>query len=106
MEHLLRRYERAATRLFTARELEHCGARPERLAARLAAKEATFKALSHGKAEGMTWHDVEVVNEAGGRPLVRLHGALAELAEGSGVRSVDVSLSHTRDLAIAQVVAA
>ena len=102
---LLRRYERAEARLFTSGEIEYCGSRSERLAARFAAKEAVFKALGSGKGEGMRWHDVEVVNAANGRPAVRLDGAVAELARRSGVREVEISLSHTHELAIAQAVA-
>ena len=102
---LLRRYERAEARLFTSSEIEYCGSRPERLAARFAAKEAVLKALGSGKVAGMRWHDVEVVSSATGRPVVRLDGAVAELARRSGVREVEISLSHTRDLAIAQAVA-
>jgi holo-[acyl-carrier protein] synthase len=75
------------------------------MAARFAAKEAVLKALGTGKAGRIRWHDVEVVNEESGRPTVRLDGAVAELAERDGVAGVEVSLTHTAELAIAQAVA-
>jgi holo-[acyl-carrier protein] synthase len=105
VERLLSRYEHARERLFTPGEIEYCGSRFERLAARFAAKEAVLKALGSGKAKGMRWRDVEVVSSPNGRPAVRLDGAVAALAQRSGVRGIDISLSHTRELAMAQAVA-
>ena len=49
----------------------------------------------------MRWTDVEVVNEASGRPRIRLQGAVASFAERHGLKDLDVSLTHTEDLAIA-----
>jgi holo-[acyl-carrier protein] synthase len=93
-----------AERVFTARELSYCDGRrrsAEHLAARLAAKEAVLKALGTGLGAGMRWTDVEIVNRLGGRPEVRLHGRVAEVAWRLRLRHVDVSLSHVTDLALA-----
>ena len=93
--------------IFTSRELAYCDGkrrRYEHLAARFAAKEAVLKAFGTGLGPGMSWTEVEVVNEISGRPTVQLHGAVAEYAARSGFGSLDISLSHTADLAIAQVV--
>ena len=95
--------------MFTSRELSYCRNKPrkyyEHIAARFAAKEAVFKALSECPEQRMSWTEVEVINELAGRPYVVLHGDTALLSERSGLSSLDISLSHTADLAIAQVVA-
>jgi holo-[acyl-carrier protein] synthase len=94
--------------LFTARELAACSTRRrpyEHLAARFAAKEAVLKAFGTGLAERMQWTDVEIINGTRGKPLVHLHGAVATLAQELGFTEVDVSLSHTEGMAIAQAVA-
>jgi holo-[acyl-carrier protein] synthase len=94
--------------LFTARELAACSTRRrpyEHLAARFAAKEAVLKAFGTGLAERMQWTDVEIINGTRGKPLVHLHGAVATWAQELGFTEVDVSLSHTEGMAIAQAVA-
>jgi holo-[acyl-carrier protein] synthase len=103
---LLDRYgERFARRVFTDRELAACRQRPERLAARYAAKEAVSKALGTGIGR-VSWREIEVVNDAAGRPELVLRGRAAELAAELGLRQWSVSLSHTQEQAIAFVVAA
>ncbi len=94
--------------VMTARESDYCRgrARPaEHLAGRFAAKEAVLKALGTGLAEGIRWTDVEILKDHGGRPYIVLHEAAAALAADRGLHRLDVSLSHTSDLAIAQAVA-
>jgi holo-[acyl-carrier protein] synthase len=101
LERALERHPRLAERLFTDGELAYAGARarPGRhLAARFAAKEAVVKAL--GMRGGFGLREVEVV--AGEPPSVRLSGAAAEAAAG---RSVQVSLTHSRETAAAVAVA-
>jgi holo-[acyl-carrier protein] synthase len=93
--------------LFTPRELDYCRGkrrRYEHLAARFAAKEAVLKAFGTGISQRMRWTDVEVVNERSGRPRIVLDGAVAAFAERHGLRDLDVSLTHTEDLALAQAV--
>jgi holo-[acyl-carrier protein] synthase len=99
--------KRFLDRVFTAGEIAYVEARIRRwesYAARFAAKEAAMKALGTGWAHGVRWVDVEIVREEGGRPELRFHGKAAEIAAKLGCRSTNVSLSHTSDNAIAQVI--
>lgn len=99
--------ERALRRLFTAEEVSYALARPlpaQHLAARLAAKEAAFKALSgNSLARGIGWREIEVVR-SDHRPTLALHGRAAERAAELGVTSIWVSLTHTTTSAGAIVV--
>jgi len=93
--------------VFTAAEREECRERADRtqaLGARFAAKEACFKALGTGWAQGVSFHQVEVRGLEGGRPELRLSGAAAERAHALGVRHIHVSLTHEADVAAAVVV--
>ncbi|CAO5231659.1 holo-ACP synthase [Frankia sp. AgKG'84/4] len=90
-----------AMRLFTVAEREVV--RPERLAARFAAKEAVAKAL--GAPPGLDWHDAEVVRGAAGRPSLRVGGTVAAAAARLGVASWHLSLTHDGGVAVAMVVA-
>lgn len=108
LERLLDDHPDMAGELFTSGELDYCRhkrRRMEHLAARFAAKEAVLKALGTGLARRMAWTEVEVINDRLGKPSIRLHGGVAEWATGRGLADVDVSLSHTDGLAIAQAVA-
>jgi holo-[acyl-carrier protein] synthase len=94
--------------IFTAREQAYCEGkrrRYEHLAARFAAKEAVLKAFGTGIGQKMRWIDVEIVNDLRGRPSVELAGEVAAWAARHGLLELDVSLSHTSTLAIAQVIA-
>jgi holo-[acyl-carrier protein] synthase len=108
------RIERAATRLgqrflkrvYTERELEYCRGRGPQLAARFAAKEAAAKILGTGLwREGVSWQQIEVVNDANGKPRLNLSGEAAQRATQLGLREWSVSLSHSRGDAIAFIVA-
>jgi holo-[acyl-carrier protein] synthase len=93
--------------IFTPDEIEYCKGRPAELAARYAAKEAAGKALGTGIGWGakVWWVDVEVISDQYGRPSLKLHRGAAARAEKLGWTEVSLSLSHTRELAIALVVA-
>jgi len=91
--------------VFTERELAACKGRPDRLAARFAAKEAVSKVLGTGIGQ-VAWRDIEVVNDPAGRPDLRLDGQAAQLAGELGLHIWSVSLSHTQEQAVAFVVAA
>ena len=107
-ESLARFGDRFVARTFCESEIAYCGAMASpapHYAARFAAKEAVLKALGTGLAQGIRWTDVEILKEHGGRPTVALYGSAAALAAQRGLSRVDISLSHTNDLAIAQVVA-
>lgn len=99
--------ERARERLFTDEELEYARGKKreiEHLAARFAAKEAVFKALGTGWAEGLAWTDVEVTRDHAGRPGLLLHNLAADRAQKLGIATWLVSLSHTETHAIASVI--
>lgn len=106
---LTRHNDRLLERVFTPLEILYCRGRPAELAARFAAKEAVSKALGVGMRmlarEGIQWRDVEVVGDTRGKPIVRLHGRAAERASQLGLDEWSISLSHTRENAIAMVVA-
>jgi len=92
--------------LFTERELAYCRGKRrcyEHLAARFAAKEAVLKAFGTGISQRMRWTEVEVLNDRRGRPVVRLDGSVASFAQRHGLRDLDISLSHTGELALAHV---
>ncbi len=86
-------------RLFT-RDEQAVG-RPERLAARFAAKEAVAKAL--GAPSGMRWHDARIHNAESGAPRLELLGTVADAARLRGAANWHVSLSHDGGMAIAVV---
>ncbi|MCS6869904.1 MAG: holo-ACP synthase [Anaerolineae bacterium] len=96
--------ERFYARFFTPRERQICAEQPLRLAARFAAKEAAAKALGTGIGT-VRWVDLEIDCDERGRPILRLHGAAAELAQQLCLTTWEVSLSHTETHAIAFVVA-
>ena len=99
--------DKFVNRIFTPKEIAYVQRKAnkyERYAARFAAKEAGMKALGTGWRRGIRWRDFEVVNLASGRPTLRLDGVAARLAERMGVREVWVSLTHTADQAMAQVI--
>lgn len=105
---LVNKYATAEERLFTDGERAYCRSkrrRHEHLAARWAAKEAVGKALGTGIGGRVAWKDVEVVSTPTGRPRIRLHGEARRWAQRHGLTQLDVSLSHTREMAMAHVVA-
>lgn len=102
---VLDRYgERFLRRIYTDAERLYSRGRAEELAARFAAKEAVSKALGTGM-RGVLWREIEVLNNPRGKPFVRLHGAAGARAAELGLHDFAISLTHTRDLAIAFVVA-
>jgi holo-[acyl-carrier protein] synthase len=99
--------DRFLLRIFTAGEIRYCDSkanRMERYAARFAAKEAAMKALGTGWNHGVRWRDCEVVRMPGGRPTIAFHGKAAEFAAKLGMKNAALSLSHTAEQAIAQVI--
>jgi holo-[acyl-carrier protein] synthase len=91
-------------RVFTPAERELCGGRAESLAARFAAKEAVSKALGCGIGE-VTFQDIEILGDEQGAPLLKLHGQAKITADRLSLTTWSLSLSHTRNLAIAMVAA-
>jgi holo-[acyl-carrier protein] synthase len=99
--------ERFLRRVYTAEEAGYCEQfknKYERYAGRFAVKEAAMKALGTGWSRGVRWVDVEVVRERGGRPTLVLKGEAKKIAERMGVRNIAVSITHTAEQAVAQVI--
>ena len=95
------RNPRITQRLFTTRELgEEYARNYASLAARFAGKEAVMKTLGTGL-RGLSWHDIEIINNEMGEPEVYLSARAKDIALSRGQGEVRVSLSHSKDLAIA-----
>ncbi len=95
-------------RVYTAHEIEYCRERKQatqHFAGRWAAKEAILKALGTGWRRGISWLDMEVRNNPGGKPTVALRGGAREVVEQSGIGEVLISISHCRSHATALAVA-
>ncbi|HEV7474810.1 MAG TPA: holo-ACP synthase [Pyrinomonadaceae bacterium] len=105
---VLQRTPRFVERVFTAAEREYCDSRgavaAQHYAARFAAKEAMLKALQTGWRGGIGWQDVEVAARESGAPYLIFDGMVRELFEKSGATAAHLSMSHTSEHAIAQVV--
>ena len=105
---VLERTPRFTERVFTAAERAYCDSRgvvaAQHYAARFAAKEAALKALQTGWSGGISWQDVEVGSLDGGAPFLTFHGEAQRLFEESGATVAHLSISHTTQHAIAQVV--
>jgi holo-[acyl-carrier protein] synthase len=99
--------QRFIRRIFTEAEILYCDSkanRVERYAARFAAKEAGMKALGTGWNYGVRWRDVEVLRKPGQRPTIVFHGRAGEFAKKLGVVNAALSITHTEEQAIAQVI--
>lgn len=101
--------ERFLERVYAPGEIAYCRSKiktsGESFAARFAAKEAAAKALGTGISRGVSWREFEVTRQPGRRPELVLHGRAAEIASALGITRLSLSLSHSRELAIAVVVA-
>lgn len=109
MEQVIERRPSFLRRVFTEEERAYCdrSARPaEHYAARFAAREAVLKALGTGFAQGIGLKDVSVTRDPStGRPRALLAGRAAQIAQEQGVREIALSISHTRDVAVANALA-
>ena len=102
-----RRGQAFLSRIFTAREIAYCESHRnkfERYAARFAAKEAAMKALGTGWRRGVRWVDIEVVRSPSGKPSLELHGATRAIADRLGVKNISLSITHSGDIALSQVI--
>lgn len=98
--------KRFARRVFTENEISYCESKPQKYqhyAARFAAKEAVMKALKIGWDKGVQWKQVEVINQPCGAPMIVPGGRTKELLDKMGVTSIEISLSHSEQYAIAVV---
>jgi holo-[acyl-carrier protein] synthase len=108
IRHAIDRYgQRFLDRIYLGAEQAYCLRKrnaAESFAARFAAKEAAAKALGTGISHGVNWLEIEVVREASGKPSLRFHGRAAERAARLGAVHFALSLTHTKELAMASVV--
>jgi holo-[acyl-carrier protein] synthase len=99
--------ERFLDRCFTAKEQAYCLSHREpdmRFAGRFAAKEAILKVLGTGWRGQIAWTDMEILNDAAGKPHVTLSDECARIAATMGIVSWHVSISHTDTLAMASAI--
>lgn len=95
-------------RVYTPDEIRYCQTRKQstqHFTGRWAAKEAVLKALGTGWTRGISWHDVEILNEPGGKPIVTLRGGAKDAADRQGIQKILVTISHCRTHATAYAVA-
>lgn len=95
-------------RVYTDTEIQYCQRRKavtQHFAGRWAAKEAILKALGTGWIRGISWRDLEIVNEQGGKPVVSLHGGAKDVAHSMGIAEILISISHCRSHATALAIA-
>jgi holo-[acyl-carrier protein] synthase len=93
-------------RLFTPAEAAYCLRKKDpypSLAGRFAAKEAVIKAFSHGFGGRWKWIHIEVTRESSGKPSLRLHGTMEKLREERGIKTLHLSIAHSKRDATAQV---
>ena len=95
-------------RIYTDKEQQYCQSRKQMAvssyAARFAAKEAVAKALGTGIAESGLWTDIEILPDENGAPHVKLYGYFAYLATRRKIYNIYISLSHSKEYAVAQAV--
>jgi holo-[acyl-carrier protein] synthase len=104
----MNRTPRFAERVFTPAERSYCDAKGEAAfqsyAGRFSAKEAFLKALKTGWRGQITWHDVEILSDESGVPVLNLTGEAKRLIEEIGATAVHLSISHTAEHAVANVI--
>jgi holo-[acyl-carrier protein] synthase len=99
--------DRFLARVFTPAEIAYCQRKKnaaESFAARFAAKEAGAKALGTGISQGISWLELEVTREPGGKPGLLLCGRAADRARVLGITRISLSLTHSRESALAVVI--
>lgn len=107
VEKLIARGRQYLDTIYTVAEVEYCEARArksEHYAVRYAAKEATLKALGVGWRGGLSFSDIEVVNDELGKPRVVVHGKTKEIFDRNQISQSSISLSHGRESAIAVII--
>ena len=97
--------KRFLQRVYTEAELRLYHKKPSSLAARFAGKEAIIKAFG-APTTSINWREIEILSDPGGQPSVHLRGKAQNQANSLGLDGFDISLSHSREYAIALVVGA
>lgn len=94
-------------RIFTEHEINYCETKKNKAqhyAARFSAKEAFFKAIGTGWRNGLTWQEIEIINDDLGKPVIVLHGKAKEFIEKNLIKNIHLSLSHVKETAVAVVI--
>ena len=106
-EKLIKDSDRFKQRIYTKKEVEYCEARKNKAqnyAARFAAKEAFLKAIGTGWRSGVSFREIEVVNDEQGKPEIHLHGNTKKITREKHFMNIQLSLSHVKDMAVAVVI--
>ena len=107
VEKLVARGRQYLETIFTENEMDYCEVRArkqEHYAARYAAKEAVLKALGTGWRGGLAYSDIEIIHEESGRPVISVRGDVRKFFDQHQIRNTSISLSHTKEIAIAVVI--
>jgi holo-[acyl-carrier protein] synthase len=107
LQALLQKGEAYLETIFSENEINYCeskGRKAEHYAARFAVKEAFLKALGTGWRDGIRFSEIEVSNDALGKPQLKLYGTAKEKASINEIKQMSVSLSHIKEIAIAVVI--
>jgi holo-[acyl-carrier protein] synthase len=94
-------------RIFTENEIKYCQTKFnsfQHYAVRFAAKEALLKAIGTGLRSGMTWHQIEIVNDTQGKPSIMTYGECQKILQKLEIKKIELSLSHTKDHGVAFVI--
>lgn len=106
IERIINRWDQEfLQKVFTSAEIEYCHSKSnpyQYYAARFAAKEAAVKML--GKVEGISWQDIEVVKDENGKPELVFYGQAEVVADNLGIKSLHITISHEKEMAVAQVI--
>ena len=109
IDRMLRQHgNRFLAHVFTEHEIAYSSQRKrdtEHFTGRWAAKEAALKALGTGWIAGISWKDVEVVNEFSGKPVLKLTGGAEKIARDKGIDEILITISHCQAYAVAYAVA-
>jgi holo-[acyl-carrier protein] synthase len=95
-------------RVFTTKEIDYCRSKADpfkHFAARFAAKEAVLKSLGTGMAEGISWKDMEILNQESGRPVLSLSGKGRDIFDSLNLSTIHISMTHDKQYAVAQAIA-
>ncbi|MFC2128342.1 holo-ACP synthase [Bacteroidota bacterium] len=94
-------------KIFASGEIVYCDSKKrfsENYAARFAGKEAFLKALGTGLRDGLSFNEIEILNDKLGKPYINLYGKTKEFVEGKGIKNIHISLSHEKNVATAKVI--
>ena len=99
--------DRFLNRIFTENEIKYCQTKfnsYQHYAVRFAAKEALLKAIGTGLRSGMTWHQIEIVNDTRAKPSIITYGECQKFLQKLEIKKIELSLSHTKDHGVAVVI--